>query len=162
MVYVFPMYGLGGRIWSWPIEDYVAAHLRSIPGVKVYPTRSYTQWRSIADEIKELPKGSKTVVIGHSMGAASATYVTDIVPVDLVVCYDAAGQSCSYIGKNTGKLFDFWDRAFALVPKFRPKALPGHRDKIIQTTTLFGHTQQPTAPNLLHKVANEIKAMKGQ
>jgi pimeloyl-ACP methyl ester carboxylesterase len=162
MVYVYSLYGLGGRLFSWAIEDYVAQHLRNIAGVKVYPTRSHTQWRSIADEINKLPKGSKTVVIGHSMGAAAATYVTDLAPVDLVVCYDSAGQGCSYIGKNTGKLLDFWDRAFALVPKTRPKALPGHREKIIQTTTLFGHTQQPTAPNLLHTVANEIKALKGK
>lgn len=162
MIYVYPMYGLGGRIWSSQIEDYVAANLRNIEGVIVRKTRSYSIWRDIVDEIKSQPKGSKTVVIGHSMGAGSATYVTDHVFVDLVVCYDMAGQSPSYIGNNTGKLLDFWDRAFALVPKFRPKALPGHKDKITQVQTRYGHTGQPSAPDLLRLVTSEIKNLKGK
>ena len=162
MVYVYPMYGLGGRIWSWSIEDYVAQHLRNIAGVKVYKTRSYGQWRDIAAEINKLPKGSKTVVIGHSMGAGAATAVTDLAYVDLVVCYDCAGWHPSGIAQNCGKLIDFWDRAFALVPKYRPWAYPGHSQKIERIETRFGHTSQPTAPNLLHKVANEVKALKGQ
>ena len=158
-VYVYPIYGFGGRIWSWPVEDYIAVHLRNIKDVHVAKTRSYGQWREIVEEIKGQPAGSKTVVIGHSMGAGAATYVTDYVKVDLVVCYDAAGQSCSYVGPNTCKLLDFWDRVFALVPKVRPRALPKHAHKIERIETLFGHTQQPTAPNLLHRVANEVRAL---
>lgn len=161
MIYVFPMYGLGGRIWSSAIEDYVAASIRKIDGVQVDPTRGYSQWRTVVARIKSLKPGSKVVVIGHSMGAGSATYVTDQVHVDLVVCYDAAGQPCSYIGRNTEKLLDFWDKAFALVPKFRPKALPGHSDKIVRTETLDGHTGQPSDPKLLRLIVNEIQKMKG-
>lgn len=161
MIYVFPMYGLGGRIWSSAIEDYVAASLRKLDGVIVDPTRGYTQWRAIVERIKSLKPGSQVVVIGHSMGGGSATYVTDEVYVDLVVCYDPAGQPCSYIGRNCGKLLDFWDRAFALVPKFRPKAIAGHKDKIKQTITLDGHTGQPSDPKLLRLVVDEIQKLKG-
>lgn len=161
MIYVFPLYGLGGRIWSSAIEDYVAASLRKLDGVQVDPTRGYSQWRTIVARIKALKPGSKVVVIGHSMGAASATYVTDSVHVDLVVCYDAAGQSCSYIGRNCETLLDFWDKAFALVPKFRPKALPGHKQKIKQAITLDGHTGQPSDPKLLRLIVDEIQKMKG-
>ena len=160
MIYVFPMYGLGGRIWSSAIEDYVAAALRKIDGVHVDPTRGYSQWRTIVARIKALKPGSKVVVIGHSMGAASATYVTDHVHCNLVVCYDSAGQGCSYIGRNCDKLLDFWDRAFALVPKTRPKALPGHKAKIAQTITLDGHTQQPSDSKLLRLIIEEIKGLK--
>jgi hypothetical protein len=161
MVFVYGMYGLGGRIWSRAMEDYIAAHLRNIEGVKVYPTRAYSEWRQIASQIKAQPKGAKNVVIGHSMGAGSATWVTDEVFVDLVVCYDAAGRFPVGIAKNCGKLFDFWDRAMALVPKRRPWAYPGHEHKIIRVNTNIGHTRQPTQPNLLHMVANEVKALKG-
>jgi hypothetical protein len=161
MIYVFPMYGLGGRIWSWPIEDYVAAELRKISGVKVSPTRGYSQWESIANEIASLSPGAKVVTLGHSMGAGSATYVTDRVKVDLVVCYDCAGQSPSYIGNNTGKLLDFWDRSFALVPKFRPKAINGHKHKIAQYETRDGHTGQPRDQKLLRIVTDEINKLKG-
>ena len=161
MIYVFPMYGLGGRLFSSQVEDYVAASLRKIDGVQVDPTRGFSEWRTIVARIKSLKPGSKVVVIGHSMGAASATYVTDYVHCDLVVCYDCAGQAPSYIGRNTEKLLDFWDRAFALVPKFRPKALPGHSDKIVRTETLDGHTGQPSDPKLLRLVVNEIQKMKG-
>lgn len=160
MIYVFPLYGLGGRIWSSAIEDYVAASLRKLDGVQVDPTRGYSQWRTIVARIKALKPGSKVVVIGHSMGAASATYVTDSVHVDLVVCYDAAGQACSYIGRNCEKLLDFQDMAFALVPKFRPKALPGHKQKIVNVQTLDGHTGQPSDPKLLRKIIEEIKELR--
>ena len=161
MIYVFPFYGLGGRIWSSQIEDYVSASLRKLDGVYVDPTRGYTQWRTAVDRIKSLKPGSKVVTLGHSMGAGAATYVTDHVYVDLVVCYDAAGQQPSYVGRNTGKLLDFWDRAFALVPKFRPKAIAGHKDKIKQTITLDGHTGQPSDPKLLRLVVDEIQKLKG-
>lgn len=152
-VHVFSMYGLGGRIWSWPIKDYVVSSLSNIKGVTVTPTVGYTQWRIISEEIRQLPKGDKSVVIGHSMGASAATYITDEVPVDLVVCYDCAGQVPSRTGKNTGKLLDFWDRAFALVPKFRPR---GDTSKIQQTITYDGHTGQPPDPKLLKIVKSEI------
>lgn len=161
MIYVFPMYGLGGRIWSSQIEDYVAASLRKLDGVSVDPTRGFTEWRTIVARIKSLKPGSKVVVIGHSMGAGAATYVTDYVHCDLVVCYDAAGQACSPIGNNCDRLLDFWDRAFALVPKFRPKAIAGHKDKIEQTTTLDGHTGQPSDPKLLRLVVDKIQKLKG-
>lgn len=162
MIYVYPMYGLGGRIWSWAVEDYVAAGLRTLHGMKVAPTRSYTLWREIVEEIRNQPKGSKTVVIGHSMGAGSATYVTDYVKVDLVVCYDCAGRVPSYIGGNTGKLLDFRDLAFALVPKYRPKAIRGHSHKIVVTETRDGHTGQPFSPKLLKIVKAEIENLKGK
>lgn len=161
MIYVYPMYGLGGRIWSWPIEDYVAMNLRKLGGVHVATTRGFTQWREIVAEIGNLPKGSKVATIGHSMGAASATYVTDYRKVDLVVCYDCAGQAPSYIAGNTGKLLDFWDRAFALVPKFRPKAEAGHKQKIQVTETRDGHTGQPHDPKLLRIVTDEIIKLRG-
>ena len=160
MIYVFCLYGLGGRTWSSQIEDYVAASLRKIDGVMVDPTRGFSQWRTIVARVKSLKPGSKVVVIGHSMGAGAATYVTDQVHCDLVVCYDAAGQPCSYIGRNCEKLLDFWDRAFAIVPKFRPKALPGHTDKIVRTETRDGHTGQPSDPKLLRLIIEEIKRLK--
>ncbi len=162
MIYVFPMYGLGGRIWSWAIEDYVTKSIRNLNGVTCKTTRGYSQWRSIVDEIKALPPGSKAVVIGYSMGAGSATYVTDYVHVDLVVCYDCAGQSPSYIGRNCERLLDFWDRSFALVPKFRPRAISGHKQKILQVETRYGHTGQPTDPKLLRIVIDEIQKLKGK
>jgi hypothetical protein len=159
MIYVFPMYGLGGRIWSSQIEDYVAKSIRNLNGVKVSQTRGYSQWESVANEIASLSAGAKVVTLGHSMGAASATHVTDRAKVDLVVCYDCAGQSPSYIGRNTGKLLDFWDRSFALVPKFRPKAMAGHKQKIVQVETRDGHTGQPSDPKLLRIVIDEIKKL---
>src|SRR5688572_28691469 len=106
------MYGLG-RIFSAGMEDVLAASIRtSVVGAFCPPTRSWSEWRSIVEEIKKQPEGSKTVVIGHSMGGASATYVTDHVPVDLVVLYDLAGRVPSRIGKNTGRCIDIYDIAF--------------------------------------------------
>ncbi len=161
IVHVYSMYGLGGRIWSWPVKDYVVSSLSNIKGVSVTPTMGFSEWRLISEEIRNQPKGDKSVVIGHSTGAGAATYITDEVKVDLVVCYDTAGQAPSYIGKNTGKLLDFWDRAFALVPKFRPKAIAGHKQKITQVETRDGHTGQPLDPKLLRIVTDEIYKLKG-
>lgn len=155
-VRVYSLYGLGGRIWSWPVKDYIVSDLSNIKGVTVAPTMGFSEWRLISEDTRLLPKGTKKVVIGHSMGAAAATYITDEVPIDLVVCYDCAGQSPSYIGKNTGNLLDFWDRAFALVPKFRPKAVNGHKHKIVQVETRDGHTGQTRDPALLRLLRAEV------
>jgi pimeloyl-ACP methyl ester carboxylesterase len=160
MIHVFSMYGLGGRIWSWAIADYVCASIKEqIVNSKVYPTMGYKQWETISDQIQALPKKDKKVVIGHSMGGSAATYPTDDTYVDLVVCYDCAGQRPVGIAKNTNRLLDFWDRAFAIVPKFRPWAYPGYSDRIRQVQTRDGHTGQPSDPALLKIVIQEIKKL---
>lgn len=159
MIYIYSMYGLGGRMWSWAIQDYVCDTLALIPGTKVPPTVGFTQWRGIVDQIKKQPAGSKTVVIGHSMGASAATYPTDSVKVDLVVCYDCAGQAPVGAGKNTVRLLDFWDQSWAIVPKFRPWAYPGYGATIKQTITHDGHTGQPSDPMLLGIVVQEVKKL---
>lgn len=154
--YGFGFYGLGYRWWSYMVEDYVAANLRQIPNVIVAPTRGYTEWRQVIPIIKALPKGSKVFTFGHSMGGASATYVTDEVHVDLVACYDVAGQSCSGIAKNCEALLDFQDTAFAIVPKFRPWAYKGHESKIKRFQTRVGHVASPSVPSSLNQFKNHV------
>jgi len=156
-VYIYGMYGLGGRLFSAAMEDIVAAELRRLGNVFVAPTLGYREWQSIADYINMQPRGSKSVVMGHSMGAAAATYVTDVTRVDLVVCYDNAGQRCSGIANNCGKLLDFQDTAWTFVPKFRPWAYPGHERKIFRTQVAFGHTRCPQSTELLGRVIKEVK-----
>lgn len=158
-VYVYSMYGLGGRMWSSAIKDYVCETVSHIPGTKVADTLGFTQWRSIVEQIKKQPAGSKTVIVGHSMGASAATYPTDEVKVDLIVCYDCAGQAPVGIAKNAGKLLDFWDRSWAIVPKYRPWAYNGYANRISQTITYDGHTGQPSDPKLLGIVVQEVKKL---
>ena len=55
VVRVYCMYGLGGPIWSGGIESVLAAGLRRIPGVVVQPTRRYSQYREIVEEIRKTP-----------------------------------------------------------------------------------------------------------
>lgn len=158
-VYVGLFYGLGRRTFSAQVEDYIGAALRLIPNVVCPPTRGYGEWEQTVHEILLQPKGTRIVVLGHSMGAAAATYCTDEAKCDLVVCYDPAGQRCSGIANNCGKLLDFQDKSFAIVPKFRPWAYPGHEKKILRTVTYNGHVRQPSDPALLAKVLVEVKKL---
>lgn len=155
VVRVYCMYGLGGRMWSAGIEDVLATNLRKIKGVVCPPTRGYTQWREIVEEIKATPNDIH-VVIGHSMGAASATYVTDFVKVDLLVLYDLAGMAPSKIGKNTGRVLDIYDVIPDLVPEWRVQAVKGHEQKIVRLTSRYGHTGQDDALDLMRNVGAEV------
>lgn len=160
-VYVYSMYGLGGRIWSWAIKDYVCASIKKkFPDVVVRDTLGFTEWRQISAQIKAQEPGTKSVIIGHSMGASAATYPTDEVKVDLVVCYDCAGQAPVGVARNCGRLLDFWDRSWAIVPKFRPWAYTGYGSVIRQTQTMDGHTSQPQDPNLLNIVLQHIELLR--
>lgn len=158
VVRCYCMYGLGGRLWSAGMEDVVAASLRKIPGIHVDPTRGFTQWREIIADIKK-HKGDKFAVLGHSMGAAAATYVTDYVHVDLVVCYDCAGQVPSPIAKNCERLLDFQDIGFDINPNFRPRALKGYEDRIERIVTRDGHVAQDDDPDLMRRVVAAVKLL---
>ncbi len=155
-IYVYCMYGLGGRFWSAGIEDVLASNIRKLPGIICPPTRQYYDWKEIVDDIRKQPKGSRTVVIGHSMGAAAATYVTDYVPVDLLVLYDLAGLAPSKLGKNTGKCIDIYDTLPDLVPEWRVEAVKGHEAKIARWYSRFGHTGQDDSTDLMKKVVAEV------
>lgn len=157
--YVYIMYGLGGAIWSGGMETILAPSIRALPNVVCPPTRQYFNWRSIVDEIKQLPKGSKSVVIGHSMGAATATYVTDYTYVDLLVLYDLAGKVPSRLGKNTGRCIDIYDVIPDMVPEWRVEAIPGHEKKIERWHSRYGHTGQDDSLELAKKVIAEVKKM---
>ena len=157
---VYCMYGLGGALWSYGIENVLARAIRKLPDTYVPATRGYTQWREIVDDIKRNKRpGDKIVVIGHSMGAASATYVTDYVQVDLVVLYDLAGQAPSKLGKNTGRAIDIYDTAPDMVPEWRVQAVKGHEQKIERWTSAFGHTGQDDSIQLASKVVEEVKKL---
>lgn len=157
--YVYGMYGLGGPLFSAGIEVVLAGNLRQLPNVICPPTYRFTQWKEIVDAIKKQPKGSKTVVIGHSMGAASATYVTDEVPVDLLVLYDLAGEAPSKIGKNTAKCIDIYDTVFDLVPEWRVQAVNGYESRIERWTSQYGHTGVDDSVALMKKVMELVKKL---
>lgn len=161
MIHVYVMMGLGGRLFSSGMENVLVRRLRKIPGVAVRPAFIHTQWREIVELIKRQPKGSKTVVIGHSMGAASATWVTDKVKVDLLVLYDLAGKVPSVLGPNTGRCIDIYDTAPDMVPESRVKALPGHTHKIERWTSYYGHSNQDDSVDLAERVAAEVASLKG-
>lgn len=159
-VYVGCMYGLGGRIWSWAVEDVIAAKIRSWGSNFIVPkTRGYSQWREIAAEMKALPSDVKRVVIGHSMGGASATYVTDLTKIDLGVSYDCAGQFPSPLGHNTSKFYAYRSTAFALVPRFEIRAVPGYESRLTKELTRYSHTgcvQDPILNNLTWKLVQDL------
>lgn len=161
-IYVYCLYGLGGRVWSAGIEDVLAQAIREyIPDVVCPPARSWSNWKDIVDEIKKQDENSKTVVIGHSMGASTATYITDLVPVDLLVLYDLAGIAPSKLGKNTGKCIDIYDTIMDLVPEWRVQPVSEkYADRIVRWTSNYGHTAQDDSFDLAKKVIAEIKLLK--
>lgn len=158
VVRVYCMYGLGGPIWSGGIETVFAAPLRKQPGFIVAPTRGWAQWREIVADIKATPNDIH-VVVGHSMGAATATFVTDYVHVDLLVLYDLAGFEPSTLGKNTGRAIDIYDTYFDLVPEWRVEAVKGHEKKIERWYSRFGHTRQDDSAELAAKAVAEIRKL---
>lgn len=161
-IFVYILYGLGGRIFSSGMEDVLAASIRqAVKNVVCPPARGFSEWKDIVDEIKKQPKESYTVVVGHSMGASSATYVTDLVPVDLLVLYDLAGLAPSKIGKNTSKCIDIYDTIADVVPEWRVQPVSEeYANRIVRWTSQYGHTGQDDSIDLAKKVIAEIILLK--
>lgn len=153
-IYVYTMYGLGGAIWSGGMETVLDKTLRLIPNVVCPPARDWSQWESIVNEIKKLPKDVKKVVIGHSMGAAAATFVCRAVDVDLAVLYDLAGFAPARIGPNTKRCIDIYDTAWDMVPEWRVEG-----SNIVRWTSQYGHTGQDDSLDLALKVKEEVKKL---
>ena len=153
-VYVFTMYGLGGAVWSGGMESVLNKTIRLLPNVICPPARDWSQRQSIIDEIKALPKGSKVVVIGHSMGAAAATYIGRDVGADLLVLYDLAGFAPARIGTNVRRTIDIYDTAWDMVPEWRPEG-----NNVIRWTSQYGHTGQDDSLDLALKVKDEVRKL---
>lgn len=160
MINVYVMYGLGGRLFSAGMEDVLAATIRAtVSDVNCPRTRSWSEWESIVNEIKTQPKTDKTVVIGHSLGAATATYVTDYVPVDLLVLYDLAGKAPSKLGKNTKHCMDIHDTVFDLVPEWRVQPVKGYESRIERIQSRFGHTGVDDSLQIAKMVIEKIQKL---
>lgn len=157
--YVYIIYGLGNGIWSGGMESVLGAGVRTLPNVICPPAYNYYDWEDVVDAIKKQPEGSKTVVVGHSLGAAKGTRITDYCRVDLLVLYDLAGAPPSKLGKNTGRCIDIYDTIPDLVPEWRVQAVAGHENKIERWYSRYGHTGQDDSVDLMRKVVAEIKKL---
>lgn len=63
---VYAFYGVGGALFSGGMQKFGKPY-------------QWTQWRQVAKEIDRLPKGTKVVCVGHSMGANACTYIANSV-----------------------------------------------------------------------------------
>ncbi len=158
-VYVYLMYGLGYRIWSAGMEDVLGKDIRQLPGVFCPAARGFTEYGSIVDDIKKQPAGSKTVVIGHSLGAVSATKVTDYVKVDLLVLYDLAGGAPSLLGNNTKHCIDIYDTIPDMVPEWRVQTVAGQEGKVELWHSRYGHTGVDDSEEIAQRVVAEVKEL---
>lgn len=89
-VKVYVMYGLGDRAFSAGMEDSLAVNLRKLRNVECPPTVSWTEWRSIVEDIAKQPLDTKIAIIGHSMGGNACTWIQNAArrSIDLLVAYD--------------------------------------------------------------------------
>lgn len=89
-VVIFIFWGLG-KVASDGIIKRLAERLRQIAGVTVR-TASHDAWRAEADFARALPRGTKIVAVGHSLGAVSAVFFAQVVarPVAAIFGFDAA------------------------------------------------------------------------
>lgn len=159
-IYVYILYGLGGRLFSAGMEDVLGATIRSVvPNVICPPARSFMSWEGVIDDIKKQPEKSRTVVVGHSLGASTATYIGSAVDVDLLVLYDLAGLPPKRVGAHVGRTLDIHDTIFDLVPEWRVQAEPGYEDRIERWTSQYGHTGQDDSFDLAKKVIVEINKL---
>lgn len=147
-VYVFPIYGLGG----WFFGSYVRAFANwadQLEGVEVPGIYSRGSERAIAKEIDRL-RGAEPealfIVAGQSMGAATATRVTDWTYVDGVVLFDIAGDPGSCVCKNATEMLDISDEAFDVVPDFDGnKCHEACPVKFKRVHSYVGHTPSATS-----------------
>ena len=159
------VYAIHGLLLKGGIDTHVMSAVKKLPFVEApyEEAVSWTQWREVRDDIvwaKSKGFYSGYAIIGHSMGAGAASYVTDYTKVDRVFLLDPAGQAMSPFGNNTGKALDFWDRSFALVFKYRPRLVSGQpASKLVQYQSYLGHMGTTYDPTTIQIIKANLQAL---
>jgi hypothetical protein len=62
----------------------LAAEIRMMPDVEV-TTYLHQEWPTLVEDLQKLPKGTRTVIIGYSLGANATAFVANKTYVDLII-----------------------------------------------------------------------------
>jgi hypothetical protein len=101
--------GLGGRITSAGLAS-LQKELSAIPNTKVPTPLAQSKWRFAVKIIEQQETRTKIVVIGYSLGANNATFLTENVKhVDELIAIQASvwGRSAA-IGENVDKAIEVY------------------------------------------------------
>lgn len=163
-VFCYFHYGLGGYSLSSGTNDFVRAGIERafIPGVICRPCASHSAWHETARDIRvqrARNPAARFMVMGHSLGAVTATYVTDSDAVDVLALYDIAGGAPSPLARNTRLCLDFYDAAFDIVPEWRPVMRPGYENRLRTYRGNMGHVQCVFNPHWLGILIGEIRRL---
>lgn len=166
-VQVYKLWGLGGPVFSSGI-DRLGEKLSKIPRVKVSPTYSWSQWRVVVDLAKKLPKSTRIVIIGNSMGgnatiqAANALHprhVSFINPQDPTIWWtmqpiqtNVRSVECVWNTNPLSSIPPVGHARCTLAPKFDKK-----RFKEVQTRRL--HIAVDDAPEIHDAVIKKVKSL---
>lgn len=146
------MYGLGGAVFSAPVETVIAKTLRKNKKYEVQPTRFWWQWQQIQQEIKKTPK-DKHVVYGHSMGANAATWVQAGTKVDLTIGLDPT--IWSPVSQIRGKAINYYSTYY-----LNPVGHAKMTGKYVTNKPIFKeHVQVPYDTGILGVIVNAISKL---
>ncbi len=136
---IYFIYGWGGKsLLSTPFAKF-KDRLQGL-GYDVHDDIGWGDPDSIIKRIHEQPKGTKTVLIGHSMGANATSWIASAgQPIELIVAYDPSGGWLFWnaalpnpIGKNVKKTLCYINDNN---DGFAPATFTGHNVTVISTRT---------------------------
>jgi hypothetical protein len=145
--------GLGGRITSPGLVS-LQKQLNAIPNTIVPPPIAQSKWRYAVKLIDQQESGAKIVVIGYSLGANNATYLTkNVKHVDELIAIQASvwGRSIA-IGENVDRAVEIYNPRF-----WRAKRLAGVHFSYI--TNNDSHTYVDNDPQVHKFIFNEVKTI---
>jgi hypothetical protein len=143
MIHCILVYGAGGARFSSGLEV-LAEKLEELPDVTAAEPYPYTAGKIIVANISKWPKTDKIVLIGHSLGANTAAWVSREMPsrwVDLIVSFDAGGwfTPSKRVRDNVGRVINFVGSTF-LNPLGHGKIRAGMDFRGVIDPTVFTQT----------------------
>jgi hypothetical protein len=119
--------GLGGRITSAGLAS-LQKELSAIPNTIIHAPIAQSKWRFAVKLIEQQEPGTTIVVIGYSLGANNATFLTENVKhVDELIAIQASvwGRSAA-IGENVEKAIEIYNPKFWRTAGLGAKRLVGY------------------------------------
>jgi len=150
--------GLGGRLTSPGIVS-LQEELAVIPSTIVPAPIAQHKWRYAVQLIEQQEPGTKIVVIGYSLGANNATYITkNVRHVDELIAIQASvwGRSVA-IDENVDKAIEIYNPKFWRTAGLGAKRLVGVHFSYIANND--SHPYADNDPQVHQFVFNEVKTI---
>lgn len=139
---VYAFYGVGGSMFSGGMKRFGKPY-------------QWTQWRQVAKEIDKLPKDTKVICYGHSMGANACTYIASSVKHKIAFIGGMDPTVWAPINPVKGKAINYYSTNY--INPFGHGKISGKN--VVNKPTRLEHTQITYDKHIVRDLLNAARKL---